>query len=525
MEPREPVKPSPPRPEWLSPAPAAPAGPGLTPLMAFFQKRLETLERELSLERERSMAAQGLLTQQEALKSEVEANLKDLTAQLRREKSEKEGEEARVHAQGRIESLEKRLDEMNSTFAQLLKEAVGRREADGPSATALAAELSFFRSALKDAVDGISRWKGELRDLSALIPKVEGLTRGLGERPPHEEKAFAESVSRRLDEFSARVARSLDDWKSSQEAERRRQDERLEAMAQERAGLARLWDEQARRLREEQFKDRVARESEVERQVSALASRLSALAEEQKASAQGASSVREAVARVVSILTATPKAKDLLIEEAHAESAELRRALAESQESLRRFAGERRGVEKSMGDSLVRLSAELEDERARTRAADARAASQLGETEKLKARLADLERSVRERDERLTALCAERDELAKSLVAEAEKVRRSLAERRGADEGAQVRTALLRKQLEEEGARRGAAEGAAGDARARMAAMADQLARALQERDATLARFSEWEKERQRNLETLQKKDEMISLLSSTVRSALNKPA
>ena len=228
---------------------------------------------------------------------------------------------------------------------------------------------------------------------------------------------------------------------------------------------------------------------------------------------------------MITILTATPKAKDMLVEEAENESAEFRRALSESQEALRRFAGERRGVEKSMGDSLVRLSAELEEERSRTRAADARAAERSGETEKLKARLADLERSVCERDERLTTLCAERDELVKSLVAEAEKVRRSLEERREADAAAEAQAALLRKRLEDESARRNLSDGAASDARARMVTMADQLARTLQERDATLARFSEWEKERQRLLEILQKKDEMISLLSSTVRGALNKPA
>ena len=195
----------------------------------------------------------------------------------------------------------------------------------------------------------------------------------------------------------------------------------------------------------------------------------------------------------------------------------------ESREALRRFADERRGVEKSMGDSLVRLSAELEEERARTRAADARAAAGLGEIEKLKVRLPDLERSVGERNARLAALSAERDELMKSLIAEAEKVRRAMGDRRRTDADAEAQVTQLRKRLEEESARRSLTEGAAGDARARMLTMADQLARTLQERDATLARFSEWEKERLRLLETLRKKDEVISLLSSTVRGVLNK--
>lgn len=526
MDPNEPSKPAPPRPEWLRPAAAhLPSAPALTPMMEFFQKRMEALERDLAVERERAVAAQGLLAQQEALKSEVESNLKELSAQLRREKSQKEDEAARAHAQGRVEALEKRLDEMNATFSQLLKEAIGRRESDAPSAAALAAELASFRDALKGSVDSVSRWRGELRELSAMIPKVEGLTQGLSERLPAQEKHFEESIAQRLDEFSARVTRSLDDWKRSQEEDRRRQDERLDAMTRERADLARLWDDQARQLREEQFKDRVARESEVSRQVASLASRLDGLTQEQSAAAQGAGALREDIARVITLLTATPKAKDILLAEADAESAELRRALSESQEALRRFAGERRGVEKSMGDSLVRLSAELEEERARTRAADARAAEQLGETEKLRARQSDAERSLAQRDERLAALNAERDELVKSLVAEAEKVRLALEDKRHADRAAEEQLSLLRKRLEEESSRRNLSDATASEARARMVTMADQLARTLQERDATLARFSEWEKERQRLLEVLQKKDEMISLLSSTVRGALNKPS
>ncbi len=514
-KPPRPTPPAPPRPEWLKPAPASPATPGVTPMMDFFQLRVEALERELSLERERAQAAQGLLGQQDLLKAEVDAHLKAITDQLRREKSEREGAEARERAHGRVEALEKRLDEMNATFAQLLKEAVSRR-ADGPSAGALAAELSAFRGALKDGMDGVARWRGELRELAGLVPRVEQLS----ERLPQDEKLFEESFGRRLDEFALRLARALEDWSRGQDAARAALDDRLAAMERERADLARFWDGQARALREEQFKDRVAREAEVSRQVSELASRLESLAASQDGAARGAGEAKAALERVIKILTETPKAKDETIAALEAERRELLNGLRERQEALARFAAERRGVEKSMGDGLLRLTGDLEAERARTRAVEGVASERLGQVESLKARLTDLERAVADRDARVQAMAAERDELARALAGEAEKVRKGLEERRAADEAAEARFAELRRRLDEEASRRASAEGAAADARGQMGALAEQTARSLQERDGVLARFSDWEKERQRLQDIVRKKDEMISLLSATLRGA-----
>jgi DNA repair exonuclease SbcCD ATPase subunit len=490
-------------------------------MMDFFQRRVEALERELTLERERAAAAQGLLSQQEALRSEVDAQLKTLSEQLRREKGEREGEEARSHSRGRIEALEKRLDEMNATFAQLLKEAVARRDdaAASPSAAALAAELSAFRAALKDGMDGVARWRGELRELAQLVPQVQSLS----ERLPENERNFDESVGRRLDEFAARMTRTLEDWRRTSDQDRASLDERLEALARERVELARLWETQARTSREEQFKDRVGREAEVSRQIGELASRLSELAAGQQGAERGHDSVRQGLERVIQILTATPKAKDMVIQELEAEKAELAKALDERHDALRRFTEDRRAMEKSMGDGLVKLTVQLEEERARTRASDARAAELMGNVETLKARLADAERATADRDARLQSLGAERDELARSLVAEADKVRRAVEERRDADAAADARLAELRRRLDDEAGRRAAAEGAAADARAQMGALAEQTARSLQERDSTLAKFSDWERERQRLMDVVRKKDEMIGLLSSTFQGALKK--
>ena len=208
-QPPRPVPPAPPRPEWLKPATGVPATSGMTPMMDFFQRRVESLERELTVERERAASAQSLLAQQEALRTEVDAQLKTLSDQIRREKGEREGEEARSHSRGRIETLEKRLDEMNTTFAQLLKEAVTRRDdasAASPSAAALAAELSAFRGALKDGMDGVARLRGELHELAQLVPQVQNLS----QRLPENERNFEASVGSRLDDFTARMARTLD---------------------------------------------------------------------------------------------------------------------------------------------------------------------------------------------------------------------------------------------------------------------------------------------------------------------------
>lgn len=240
MEPLDPktppVPPVPPRPEWLKPAPAPAAAAGVTPMMDFFQRRVEALERELALERERAASAQSLLAQQDALRGEVDKQLKDLSEQIKREKGEREGEEARSHSRGRIEALEKRLDEMNSTFAQLLKEAVARRDdAPSPSSAALAAELSAFRGALKDGMDGVARWRGELRELAQLVPQVQSLS----ERLPESERTFEESFGRRLDDFASRMARAFEDWRRGADADRAALDESVSALTRERADLAR----------------------------------------------------------------------------------------------------------------------------------------------------------------------------------------------------------------------------------------------------------------------------------------------
>lgn len=517
--PPRPVPPAPPRPELIAPPPRLPSA---TPMMDFFQKRIELLERELVAERERATAASNLLSQQEALKTEVESHLKGLTDQLRREKAERDGEEAKSHARGRVEALERRLDEMNATFAQLLKEAVSRQS---PAAAivpveALGAELTVFRRTIKDVADQVTRWRDEMKELPALLPEV----RAVAARIPEDERRFEDQISRRLEDFASKLQGTLSDWERRHDLELRKQDDRLQSLVDERAALSKLWLEQGQSIRQEFLKERIHRETAVSEQIAELAKRLDAVNIGQREAGAGSASVREGLDQILKVLTATPKAKDEVIVELEAEKAELLKTMRERHEQLRAVLDERREIEKTMGDSLVSLSAELERERARTRAADARTEGVKGDVETLKSRIADLERSLTERDARAESLGAERDELTRALVAEAEKVRGAIAERAAADERWHQRMLEIQRKVEEENARASQEAAAAADLRAKVATLSEHMARALQERDAIVARFADWERERQRLLEALKQKDGMVAMLSSAFQGSLKKP-
>ena len=223
-------------------------------------------------------------------------------------------------------------------------------------------------------------------------------------------------------------------------------------------------------------------------------------------------------------LTQTPKAKDEIIVELEAEKAELVRAMRERHEQLKTVLEERRAIEKTMGDSLVTLSSELEKARARAREAESRIEAGRGERHGLENKISDLERAIAERDARALSLGAERDELTRALVAEAEKVRLSMADRTAADERWHQRLLELQRKVEDETARAGQEASATSDLRAKVATLSEHMARALQERDAVVARFADWERERQRLLDALKQKDGMITMLSSAFQGSLKKP-
>ena len=502
--PPRPVPPVPPQPELIIPQPQRAAG---APMMDFLQRRLESLERELVLERERANSASALLKQQEALKSEVETHLKNMTEQLRREKSEKEGEAEKSHARGRVEALELRLNEMTGTFAQLLKEAVARQV---PVAAAgsepIGAEMAVFRRTIKD--------------VAALLPEM----RGLAARIPENEQRFEEQIARRLDDFAARLQANLSDWERRHDVDRRKQDDRLQALVDERAAFSRMWEEQGQSIRQEFLKERIAREVAVSGQIAELAKRIDAAAPSQVSAASDSAAIREKLDLITRTLAATPKVKDEIILELEQEKADLMRSMRERHEQLRATLEERRQIEMTMGDSLLQLAGDLENEREKTRAADSRANDIKGDAEVLAHRYSDLERTCAERDARALSLGAERDELTRALVAEAEKFRVSIAERTASEERWHQRLLELQSKLEDETARAGQEASTSGDMRAKVATLSEHMTRALQERDAVVARFAEWERERQRLLDVIKQKDNMVSMLSSAFKGTLKKP-
>ena len=502
--PPRPVPPAPPQPELITPQQRA-AG---APMMDFLQRRLEALERELVLERERANSASALLKQQEALKSEVETHLRNMTEQLRREKSEKEGEAEKSHARGRVEALELRLNEMTATFAQLLKEAVARQVPVAAAAAGepMGAEMAVFRRTIKD--------------VAALLPEM----RGLAARIPENEQRFEDQIARRLDDFAARLQANLSDWERRHDVERRKQDDRLQALVDERAAFARMWEEQGQSIRQEFLKERIAREVAVSAQIAELAKRIDMAGQSRADDSAGTAAIREKLDLITRTLAATPKAKDEIILELEQEKADLMRSMQERHEQLRATLEERRQIEMTMGDSLLQLASDLEKEREKTRAADSRANDIKGDIEALSHRYTDLERTCSERDARALSLGAERDELTRALVAEAEKFRASIAERTASDERWNQRVLELQGKLEAEAAHAGQEASISGDLRAKVATLSEHMTRALQERDAVVARFAEWERERQRLLDIVKQKDNMVSMLSSAFKGTIKKP-
>lgn len=512
--PPRPVPPAPPRPELIAPPARLPIA---TPMMDFFQKRVEALERELAAERERATAASGLLAQQEALKNEVEGHLKGLTDQLRREKAERDGEEAKSHARGRVEALERRLDEMNATFAQLLKEAVSRQAPSAASVPveALGAELAILRRTVKDVAEQVMNWRDEMKGLPDLLPEVRAVAANL----PESERRFQDLITARLDDFASRLQGTLADWERRHDLELRKQDDRLHSLVDERAALAKMWERQGHEIRTEFLQERLSRETELSAQVAELAKRLDAVDASQRGAEAGSASVRDALHQLLRVATATPKAKDEIIAALEAEKAELVATMRARREDYLNMLSERRAVEKSMGDSLMTLSGELEKERGRVRDAEAR----LEQFKGLGGKITDLERALAERDSRALSLGAERDELTRALVAEAEKVLAAMAERTASDERWHQRLLELQRKVEEESARAVGEASATSDLRAKVATLSEHMARALQERDAVVARFADWERERQRLFDALKQKDGMITMLSSAFQGSLKK--
>jgi uncharacterized coiled-coil DUF342 family protein len=512
-----PVPPVPPPLELLRPAvPHVP----LTPMMDFFQRRLESLERELNAERQRAQAAQNLLGQQDAMRSEVESSLKSMHDQLRREKAEKETESEKSHSRGRIDALEKRLDEMHQTWAALLKDAVGQR--DGQEREAVAAQAAVGREVgavadgLRDLKAQVEAWRSEVSTLPQSGATLGQLARDLPER----ERRLLTQIQDRLTAFAAEVTDRLASSEQRHSQESERQDARLAELGRERAALQRQWDEANHAVRQEFLQERIAREQTLAGNIAEVCQRLDAVAAGETKAEAAALQLKEEVARIHSLINTPPKAKDEMIAELEREKADLIKSLKDRSDLLARHMAERREVENTMGAGLLELNTKLDGER------------DLGR--ELKGRVAELElqaKSDADRAERATAdrdrigamLAAERDSLARSLVAEAEKVRQQVETRSQSEAAWLARHQELQKRLDTELAHASQLAATVAELRAQAATLSEHMTKALQDKDAVVNRFGAWSQEREKLLQTIREKDEMISMLSSTFQGLIKK--
>lgn len=515
--PPAPVPPVPPPPEMLRPSvPHVP----LTPMMDFLQRRLEAMETELNAERQRAQAAQSLIEQQAALRGEVESSLKSLHEQLRREKAEKETESEKSHSRGRIDALEKRLDEMHAAWAGLLKEAVGTRDGKEREAaaaqSALAREVGSVADGMRDLKAQVESWRSDV----SMVPQAGAAMGQIARELPERERRLLTDLQDRLTRFAAELSDRLAAWESRQLQDAERQELRLAELGRERAALQRQWDEANHAVRQEFLQERVAREAALAGQIAQVCERLDAVSAGESQAEAAALSLKGEVARIHSLLNTPPKAKDELIVELERERADLVKALRERSDLLARYMGERREVERTLGASLLELNSRLDGERERGRELQGR----IAELElKAKSESDRAERAAADRDHVQTQLGAERDALARSLVSESQKVREGIDARAQLEGDWLARLQELQKRLDAELARGSELAGTVAELRSQVATLTEHMTKALQDKDATVNRFGAWSQEREKLLQTIREKDEMISMLSSTFQGMLKK--
>ncbi|MBI3551400.1 MAG: hypothetical protein HY077_02680 [Elusimicrobia bacterium] len=509
----------------------------LTPMMDFFSRRLEALERELSVEREKARSAQSQILQQEALRGDVEGHLKAMTEQLRREKAEREAEDMKSHARGRIDALEKRLDEMHQSWVTLLKEAVTSRETGtkdiSTSQQALAKEqnvLSQEQALLKTAISGltgtigslmeqIGAWRSETQAFTRLLPELKSLSSEL----PEGSRRFEGEIAKMLGAFSADLRERMAAWQRGQELDAQRQTERLRQLGQERETMQHAWEESNHGLRAEQLKERTAREAQLEGRIAELGGRFQELLLSQQKAAVDAGRVREDLAKTISMLTTPPKAKDAIIAGLEQERDDLLKALDERTREVHLQLEGRRHAEKAMGDALAALDLDMKSEREKTNLSSSRITELEFENAKLKDEVAMHGRSLVEKDRQLGAMASERDSLARSLVEEAQKVRAFLEDRTLSEEAWRAKFGQLEQRITSEIELRAKETTVAAELRAQYATLAEHLTRAIQERDAVSGRTEDFEAERHKLTSAVRQKDEMISLLNAAFQNMLKK--
>lgn len=493
--------------------------------MEYLRKRTEAMEQELALERERARAAESLIKQQEALRTEVETQLKAIAEQMRQQKALQMSEEDRQASHGRISALEQRLDEMHKTWASLLKDAIGRREFGLAEASSgiekLAQALSELKgelSVLKESAAAAAKLPPEIREMRELLPALE-------KARAEEEGLLRARLCELIGGLGDVIVSRLKEMGSRLGEESGRQNERLEQLSRERAALARAIEEQRHEAREETLREQAAMQQQLDEQMKGVRSALGELSGRQGAASHVLEDVRKLSEAVHAILQRPEKAKDQILQEMEQEKRDLMKALRERTEQMRAQAIERREIERSLGESLMELRRELEKEVAAHLGTKAQIAGLERTIDALKAE-ADLRRKeLAAKDERFAQLAGERDALVKALAEEAERVRRLIEERALSDGAWEEKIVEYQKLANDAREKTSRAEQASTDLRCQVQTLGDHLSRLVREKEAVESRYGQWQKEQEELAQELQKKDEMIAMLSATFRNLLKKPA
>ncbi|HBL18839.1 MAG TPA: hypothetical protein DD417_19280 [Elusimicrobia bacterium] len=520
-----------------APRPPVPPPAGLirreeSPLLEYMRQRMELMERELIQSRERSTASENLLKQQEALRGEVEGTLKKLTDQLRQEKTVKDLEEHKQQSEGRVESLEKRLDEMHRTWGDLLKDSLKKQESNRE---ALVPELHAFTNSLAELREEVRKVAGEMRQvqsgitpITALNEQVSGLRISIPEaskRRSEEEATLREELRGLVDRIGEGLLGRLGEIDRRLAGDVHEHQERIEAMSRDRHALQEAIEEQQHRLRQEMIKERVALESQFNTQLAGLQDSLGSMAARLGGDSETLERLQELSRNVHAILTQPAKAKDQMITDLEAEKRDLMDALKQRTEQLRSYTLERREVERGMGESLMELNRQVEFERAKRQQDREHIASLESALQASRAELELVRREGEQKDERFRRLAEERDALAVALTEEAEKVRKQIEARTESDKRWEAKIVEFQSALNDERERRTAATQSASDLRAQVATLSDHIAKVLREQDGKEKLHADWAKEREGIEATLRKKDEMIAMLSSTFQNLLKKPS
>jgi len=520
----------------MEPKPPAPPPAGLlkpdeSPMVEYMRHRLESLERELIRSREQAVSSQKQLEHQEKLREEVESHLKSISAELRREKELRDLEDNKQQSAGRVEALEKRLDEMHASWASLLKDAIkgqeATRESVSPRLESVTHEFSGVRDDLRRLKDELAAVRKALAPVDDLAGEVDSLRRAVPEanrRRALEDKALRDELAGLADRLGETVAGRLEGIDRRIAVELHENQDRLASIQRERDALRETIEEQHHRIRQEHLKERTALEEQFSKRIEELKESLSSFGERQSGAADTLSKLHRLADEVHAIVSRPREAKDQMLADLDREKRDLLRALKQRSEELRAYSLERREVEHSLGESLMDANRALELERAKHRELEERIAFQQGEIERLKAEASLREQESLQKDDRFRQLAQERDKLAQALAEEAGKVSSQIDARTDSDRRWEAKILDMQKRIDDEREKRLKTDESTTALRDQINTLSEHLSRVLKEKERTERHYGEWLKERESIQSSLKKKDEMIGMLSSTFQNLLKKP-